>query len=427
MAKRNTYRMVKLKDVRLGKLNEALEGKKVVVAIDVAKEKPVAALMTGAEEVELTIKWKQPFETRMFVEFVQGLGAKHLEVAMEPSGTYGDALRGRLLAEKISVFRVSPKRSHDAREYFDGVPSSHDAKSAAIIGKLHFEGRSEPWPLRSEQERDTVAAVRRMSFYEERLQRGKGKLEALLARHWPELDGLLESGTATQLQLLAAYGSARRVAEAGEEAKALMRKVGGSRLLEEKIEAVMQAARSSTGIEPTEMERECLEELCCELERTRKLEARARARVHALTRDESMIQGLADAVGKTTAAVLYAENGDPKKFGKSRQYLKSLGLNLKEKSSGKSKGALHITKRGSSVARQYLYLAALRKIKDCPFVRAWYKRKRERDGQKGGKAIVAIMRKLARALWHIAHGAQYDPRRLINVELLGLDEAVEGG
>jgi hypothetical protein len=29
----------------------------------------------------------------------------------------------------VSVFMQSPKRVHDAREVFDGVPSLHDAKS----------------------------------------------------------------------------------------------------------------------------------------------------------------------------------------------------------------------------------------------------------------------------------------------------------
>lgn len=48
---------------------------------------------------------------------------------MEPTGTYGDGLRALLVSRGVSVFMQSPKRVHDAREVFDGVPSLHDAKS----------------------------------------------------------------------------------------------------------------------------------------------------------------------------------------------------------------------------------------------------------------------------------------------------------
>jgi transposase len=311
---------------------------------------------------------------------------------------------------------------HDLAEVFDGVPSKHDAKDAAIIGKLHLEGRSERWPLRSGTERDAVAAVKLMGYYEELLQRGKGQLEAMLARHFPELDGLLEAGSATQLGLLAAYGSAQAVAADAQGAAALMRKLGGARLSQEKIASVLEAARMSTGIEPTALERLLMMELCSEMERARQKEGTARERVHELLAEEPAVRQMAAAVGQTTAAVLYAELGDPRSYEKPAQYIKSLGLNLKEHSSGKRKGAASITKRGSATARQYLYLAALRKVKDCPPVRAWFERKRARDGGagKGGKGIVAIMRKLAAALWHVARGAAFDVQKLYNVPALGL-------
>jgi transposase len=422
MRKRSTYRMVPIKDVKLEKLKEVLAGQKVTVAVDNAKEVPVAAVMKKADEVLLTMKWKQPSQTLEVVELFGSLGASQVQVAMEPSGTYGDALRAQLWAAGMEVYRVSSKRVHDLAEVHDGVPSHHDAKSAAIIGKLHLEGRSERWALRSERERDAVAAVKLMGLYEEQLQRGKGQLEALLARHWPELDGLLELGTATQLGLLRAYGSAAAVAADAEGAAALMGKLGGWRLSQKKVAAVLEAAGHSTGLEPTEMERVLIMELCAELERARQLEAKARARVHKLLAQDKAVQQMAEAVGTTTAAVLYAELGDPRSYERPAQYVKSLGLNLKEKSSGKSKGAAHITKRGSSTARQYLYLAAMRKVKDCEVVRAWFERKQRRDGGKGkgGKGIVAIMRKLAAALWHVARGAAFDAAKLYDVQALGL-------
>src|SRR5262249_54793102 len=49
-------------------------------------------------------------------------------VAMESSGTYGDALRQALGDNGIEVQRVNGKAAHDYAEVFDGVPSQHDGK-----------------------------------------------------------------------------------------------------------------------------------------------------------------------------------------------------------------------------------------------------------------------------------------------------------
>jgi hypothetical protein len=64
---------------------------------------------------------------------------------MESSGTYGDVLRHQLLEHGVPVYRMSGTRTDDAAEVYDGVPSLHDAKSAAIIAKLHLDGVSTPW------------------------------------------------------------------------------------------------------------------------------------------------------------------------------------------------------------------------------------------------------------------------------------------
>lgn len=45
----------------------------------------------------------------------------------------------------MSVHAVSPKRTHDSREVFDGVPSMHDPKSALLIAKLSSMDLSREW------------------------------------------------------------------------------------------------------------------------------------------------------------------------------------------------------------------------------------------------------------------------------------------
>ncbi len=128
-------------------------------------------------------------------------------------------------------------------------------------------------------------------------------------------------------------------------------------------------------------------------------------------------------VGQATAAVVVSEAGDPTQFTSPAAYLKATGLNLAERSSGKHKGALKISKRGSSLARRYLFLAALRLIQRDPLVRAWYAKRLRRNGGVKLKGVVAVMRKLVRALWHVARGAVFDSALLFDASKLAVAPA----
>jgi transposase len=89
-----------------------------------------------------------------------------------------------------------------------------------------------------------------------------------------------------------------------------------------------------------------------------------------------------------------------------------MGLNLVERSSGTYQGRLRISKRGSARARHWLYFAALRLVQQCG-VRPWYEAKKARDEADGRRVLVAVMRKLAVALYHVGvHGEAFQPRRL---------------
>ena len=54
----------------------------------------------------------------------------------------------------LSVHRVSGKAVHDYAEIFDGVPSQHDGKDAAMVAELAAMGKSSPWPYQPPTEFD---------------------------------------------------------------------------------------------------------------------------------------------------------------------------------------------------------------------------------------------------------------------------------
>ena len=107
---------------------------------------------------------------------------------------------------------------------------------------------------------------------------------------------------------------------------------------------------------------------------------------------------MAPVLDPLTATVLFATLGDPTEYESSGAYLEAVGLSLRERSRGQYHGQLKITKRRPGHARRYVYFAALRLIDNNEVVRAWHERKVARHGGEKMKAVVAVMRKLIRAL-----------------------------
>ena len=189
--KKRVYRAETIKQVNIEKLSKLVEGERIVFGIDVAKVDFFGVLMNDEREVLKTIKWKSPVDSQELLSLLKKLPTSQLETAMEPSGTYGDTLRYALEQSGFPVFLVSPKKSKDACEVYDGVPSSHDAKSAAIIAKLHWDKVSEPWPKKTDVERSLAAHIDTVAIYEDQRIRNVNRLEAKLTRCWPEFSRML--------------------------------------------------------------------------------------------------------------------------------------------------------------------------------------------------------------------------------------------
>ena len=395
-------------------------GKAWVVGVDVGKQVFVGCLKGEQGQVYRTIKWRSPGETRLFVELLKGLVNCPLEVAMEPSGSYGDPLRHLLWAKGIPVYRVSAKRSHDATEVYDGVPSSHDAKSAAIIAKLHQDGASELWPLREQGQRDLRALVKRMDLFHKQFHDSLNHLEGHMARYWPELGEYLDFTRVTFLSLIQEFAGPEQVAAQGDRAAQFMRSVGGRFLQSKKIQEVIGSSRETTGVHMTPEEAESLRLLAEHTLYLYRALQKAKRKMETVGQEQASVQAMSPTLGKATAAVLVAEGGDPRQYDSARQWVKTFGLNLKERSSGKHMGRRRITKRGSGRARKWLFLAALRLARLDPVVRAWYQRKVSRDGNIKMKAVVAVMRKYVKALWHVAKGNPFDSTRLFDTKRLGI-------
>jgi len=420
--KKRIYRTMPVNAFQPFSIRREAIGAKLTVGIDIAKVDMVATLVAADKQVLATLRWKAPAENAALIAILHHFRTAEIpvEVAMEPSGTYGDVLRHQLVSHGFPVFMINGKRTSDAQEVYDGVPSLHDAKAAGIIAKLHLDGVSRRFSPLSPDRQQLRAAISVMDLHQQRYLQLVGHLEGSLARHWPELPTILELTSASLMALLARIGGPADVAAQPQQAARLLHGQSRGLLASDTITTVLASARTSVGLPLAGLERDALMAIAAEAYRALRSAKAARSIVEKLSRLTPATL-LAPVVGLSTAAVVLSEVGDATTFSCAAAYAKAMGLNLKEKSSGTMKGQLKITKRGPSRVRQYLWLAVYRWIQIDPIAKAWYLRKKQRDGGRASRAAVALMRKLAKALYHVGRGGIFDSNKLFDVSRLQLD------
>ena len=412
--KKKAYSSVAVNDVALAKLLEGRGDAPLDVGCDVGKDRVLVMLRWGEGDLEKPWRVRNPSDlTRLRDLLVELSRGRRLRIGLEPTGTYGDPLRQLLADAGLTVWRVGTKATHDYAEVFDGVPSQHDGKDAAVIAELLALGKGRVWPFVADNpwEQELRYWVSRLVVEQRQLQVWVGRLEGLLMRHWPELSPGRRLTSVVLLQAVVHYGDPRRLA-ADAEAAARLRRWSHRHWSEAQIAAVVQAAGSSVGVRLGRWSRRLLRQYARRALRAKRHVQRARRELTRLGRGHAVLEAQAPVVGLATACVLWAYLGDPRGYESAGAYRKAMGLNLKERSSGRYQGQLKLSKRGQALVRRLLYFAALRWAQRPP-VQRWYARKKKAVRGGGRLAAVALMRKLALSLYPLAvQGGAFDARRL---------------
>lgn len=424
MKSKRTYRASRVEQVNVAELLPLIIAG-CIIAIDVAKQKFAVAIATAAGEIVKLFRFDHPTETADFLEVVKALQAGVDEgkvvAAMEPTGTYGDAIRLRMHQAGVPVRMVSPKRTYDSRELFDGVPSLHDPKSAALIAKLQAHDLSTPWTPPATHVTRLRALVDLRLFEHQRQEMAFGKLEAALARHWPEFGRWMNvREQSCALQLLVTFPNPAEVAQAQDKAASLLREASRGRLSEEAVKGVLDDAQKTFGVPMVPEEVRYVRTIAEHLRASRGALQDIDKQLREMAKTDEVFERLYRWMGPYTAAVIVS-HVDPCRYGAARKLEKGCGLNMREKSSGQTSGRVSITKRGPGVVRQVLYLFALRMIQDSAVVRAWYERRTGHTENSRHRAVVAVMRKLVKAMFYVARGAQFDATKLFDVRRLDLE------
>jgi len=417
MSKSKPYSALPVNHVPLEPLLQGRQGLDLVVGFDIGKFQMLAMPRWGSADFGRPWRVGNPGQIPELIHLLLQLAqGRRLRLALEPSGTYGDALRQACHDAKLELWRVSPKAAHDYAEVFDGTPSQHDGKDAAVVAELAALGKASVWPYSSPPlwEQELAYWVDWLEVQRQLLVVWSGRLEGLLARHWPEATRVLRLTSATLLRALVYYGGPAALS-ADARAQARLTAWGGCWLDAVKVQRLLAAAKSSVGIRQGQAQIRQLQDCAAEALQARRQLQRSRRELTQLVRGREVLEAQAGVVGSATACVLWDSVGDPRNYPCGQAYRKAMGLNLTERSSGTVQGKLHISKRGKPQARRWLYLAALRLVKVAG-VREWYEAKKGRDGQEAKRALVGVMRKLVLALYQVgAKGATFEAGRLFAV------------
>jgi len=424
MSSKRIYRRVGVKEISIESLGETANSKRVegscraTVGLDVAKHEIVAVLRWSDGSFERPWNVSNPNEINLLIELLIRLkeSCGQLIIGLESTGTYSESVRYAMTEAGLEVHRVSGKGVSDYKEIFDGVPSQHDGKDAAMIAELTHFGKGTPWPYepRTESEQRMRHQIARLNAYRTQTNQWLGRLEGLLSKHWPELGGLLRLSSATLLKICSHYASPQQLA-GNASARDQLRSWGRGQLSFTKIDAIIESAANTVGVPVGTGEMAWLREIADEVRRCL-VEVRAcEKQLQEIAESHESLKPYVTKVGAVTLCTIWSTVGDPRKYSSSGAFLKALGLNLKELSSGKHKGQLRITKRGPSLARKLLYYWSLRAIQE-PSLKPWYGEfQRVGQGKSGAsehrkmKGLVAMMRKLCRSLWYVyQHDLPFD-------------------
>lgn len=432
-----TYKSVPVKQISLRFLKNVPKSSTVYVGIDVGKNKLFVSVRWTPPRSKRPVyenPWtvENPNEIKTLITKLLKIKAKvKIQVGLESTGTYGDPLRQALSDATIDTYQLRTKLTHDYAEIFDGVPSQHDGKDAAVIAELLAQNKGTIWnyTMQGENENEMRYHVRKLADANKETLPLQGKLEAFLARHWPEITGLLPLTSMTLLKLLEYYGGPTPL-HRDIEAKNRIRRFSRSNIDEEKAKEIVKNAKTTNGVRQQSWDMQYAKDIAQKLLASHRQTLQSKKRLKELVEKGSseefvVLQRMAKILGNATACVVWCNVGNPKRYHCADAWVKAMGLNLTERSSGEYQSRMRISKRGNKQTRRWLYMSTLRWVQESP-VKEWYQRKKcntgtrirgTENGVTGGKAILAVTRKLVKGIWFaLVRDVPFDPEILFREE-----------
>ncbi|MCM3704041.1 IS110 family transposase [Paenibacillus macerans] len=403
-----------MKFTRNDKTNQRIERitmQHAIIGIDIAKEKHVAQV-TNFRGIVLTRRHLTFANTlegfEKLLSFVREVQAKHglssVIVGLEPTGHYWFNLAHWLQQQGIEVVLVNPVVTHRNKENRDNSPSKNDAKDALTIADAVSRGFYTEYTPQAAQFEQLKTLMSDREFWVKQATSLGNRIVRLIDIHFPEYQLVFKDWTVERsLASLRAFPlprdlqglSADEVIECWREQG--MKRPGGVTGKAKAVQLIQAAKRSIGRTEGLEQARRELQRLLVAYDQTTSQLQEMKQEVEALLEEMPMAKQLQSipGVGSITIAALLGFAGDLRNYTHGRQLLRRAGLNLAERTSGKYKGKIKLSKRGDSTLRKYLFLAMLTLVRENRDFKQWHEHNLNR-GMKKMASIIKLIGKLAR-------------------------------
>ena len=398
----------------------------LVVGVDIAKERHVAQAI-NFRGIVLTSRAMVFANARPeFEQFVARLrdiqtvhGMTDVVVGMESTGHYWFALAHWLEDQGLTVVLVNPTTTKRNKENRDNSPSKSDPKDALVIAEAVSRGY---YTLYQRQELQfhqlRVLVASRERWVQER-SRCRNRITRWVDLYFPELtqvfpDLFTDRALAT-LEQFPTPQDIRALTPDGmvETWRGYLARAAGARGLrcaQALHEAAAKSIGDTVGLNDARWE---LQHLLTSYRHAYQVVMEADTRLEALL-GEIPCAPLLRSVGipvSETAAIL-AFGGDLRRLSHGDQLLRKAGLNLAERSSGKYKGRIKLSKRGNAVLRKHLFFTVLNLIGTNPAFAAWHQHNVKVKRLTPMQSVMKLVRKLARLLVAMARtGQPFQPDR----------------
>lgn len=340
-----------------------------------------------------------------------------IRIGMEATSRYHENLSWELEQKGYQMCLLHPGQTHLFHKQ-QGLQAKTDRLDAMTIARVLLSGveRVGYVPI------DQIATYRELVRLHAQLSKEaagyQNQIQALVVVLFPEFTEIFaDLCLPCALAVLKVYPDAQAVAQAGVEAVyQILRSVPNphyGRPTAKKLVAVAQVSGSSG--RALSGRSTSLRVLCDQLEHTQANLQRLEEELEQLVTTDPVTKGLRQIpeLGVKTVAVLRAELGEVKRFSRTDQVVAYAGMDIEIKESDKWKGQAKLSKHGSGLLRQRLYLAALRSIhKEGSAFGAYYRHLSAR-GLKKISAVMAVMRKMVAVATHLMKtGEDYDPSKV---------------
>jgi len=389
---------------------------RAAVGIDIGKRKHAATALSPQGEVIARLasfpNSRQGVDQLEKDVLRKAGGPNKVLVGMEATGHYWMCVYHELTRRGYSCVVLNPLQTN-ARSKANIRKTRTDKIDSGTIARVILSGEAKATRVPDPR----TAELRLLVRHQRRLLQAAGDMEryahTLVDRIFPEYAGIFcKPFLSAARELIRQIGFAPdRLVENADRVREILAKVGRGRIASETIDQLLQKAKESIGTRQAEEVAESqLRSILDYLDTLRRQIADIDKQLdERIEQFDSPLSSLG--LTSRLTAVVHAESDPIGDFTNPQQYVAYTGLDPSLHDSGDSiRGRGKISKRGSPLLRNALYLAAFVVSRRHDYFRRIYHKHRKR-GKTHRNALVIVARRLARVIWRLlTDGRQFTAR-----------------